>query len=54
MVESEKDSYGHPRIPYRGHYDVKSCNERRRWAEKFSSSSLDITGEWWSREGESM
>ncbi|XP_019850653.1 PREDICTED: uncharacterized protein LOC105312329 [Amphimedon queenslandica] len=51
-VMEDKDQYGHPRIPHRGHYDPKKCNQRRQWAEKFTSSSLSSLGEWWSKEGE--
>ena len=47
----DKDPYGHPRIPFRGHYDLKRCKERREWAEAFTSSSLKHTGQWWADEG---
>lgn len=50
-MQEEKDQYGHPRIPHRGHYELDKCNQRRLWAEKFTSSSLETVGEWWSREG---
>ena len=40
------DPYGHPRIPYRGHYDPEHCRKRREWAEKFASCSLEHTGQW--------
>ena len=46
------DSYGHPRIPFRGHYDRKHCDERRAWSEKFGSCSLRHCGEWWIGEGD--
>lgn len=45
------DSYGHPRIPYRGHYDPDSCRKRREWAENFASCNLEHTGQWWENEG---
>ncbi len=45
------DSYGHPRVPYRGYYDRRHCDERRAWAEKFSSCSLKHCGQWWPNEG---
>lgn len=48
----DRDQYGHPRIPFRGYYDVHRCNQRRHWAEQFASCSLKHTGEWWSNEGE--
>ena len=45
------DPYGLPRIPLRGYYDVKRCDERRHWVEKFTSTSLRHVGEWWADEG---
>ena len=45
------DPYGLPRIPLRGYYDVKRCDERRRWVEKFTSTNLRHVGEWWADEG---
>ena len=45
------DSYGLPRIPFRGYYDVKRCDERRHWVEKFTSTNLRHVGEWWADEG---
>ena len=48
----DKDPYGHPRIPFRGHYDRRRCDRRRQWAEEFSSSNLKHMGEWWVGEGE--
>lgn len=50
-VEEEKDPYGHPRIPYRGHYDRERCDLRRRWVEQFTSSDLAHVGQWWEGEG---
>ena len=48
----DKDQYGHPKIPFRGYFDVDRCNQRRHWAEQFASCSLKHTGEWWRNEGE--
>lgn len=48
---SSKDSFGHPRIPFRGYYDRGHCDERRAWVEKFSSCSLEHCGQWWLNEG---
>lgn len=50
-METEKDQYGHPRMPYRGYYDITRCNERRKWVEKFSKCTLERVGEWWKDEG---
>lgn len=47
------DQFGHPRIPYRGHYDRGHCDSRRKWAEKFGSCSLKQCGQWWENEGTS-
>ena len=49
--KEEVDAYGHPRIPHRGYYDRGRCDLRRRWVEKFTSSSLTQLGEWWKDEG---
>ena len=51
MEDIVVDPYGHPRIPYRGHYDPEHCRKRREWAEKFASCSLERTGQWWKNEG---
>lgn len=48
----DKDPYGHPRIPYRGHYDREHCDLRRGWVEQFTSCSLKQVGQWWDGEGE--
>ena len=45
------DPYGLPRIPLRGYYDVKKCDKRRQWVEKFTSTNLTHLGEWWANEG---
>lgn len=45
------DQFGHPRVPYRGHYDAQHCNDRRAWAERFGSCSLEHCGQWWLNEG---
>ena len=50
-LDSDKDPYGHPRIPLRGLYDINSCNLRRQWAEKFANCTLDQVGTWWPNEG---
>lgn len=50
-LDSDKDPYGHPRIPLRGLYDVNSCNLRRQWAEKFANCTLDQVGAWWPNQG---
>lgn len=47
----DRDPYGHPKIPFRGYYDLQKCNQRRQWAEQFASCSLTHTGEWWNDEG---
>lgn len=47
----DKDQFGHPRIPYRGHYDREHCDSRRQWAEKFANCSLQQCGQWWQNEG---
>ena len=52
MEKEEKDAYGHPRVPYRGHYDREHCDLRRSWVERFTSSSLRQVGQWWDGEGE--
>ena len=51
-VIEEKDPYGHPRIPFRGLYDPRHCHLRKKWAERFASCSLEHTGEWWAKQGE--
>lgn len=51
MSEESVDPFGHPRIPYRGYYDRRHCDDRRAWAEKFAGSSLEQCGQWWLREG---
>lgn len=51
-TEEDRDPYGHPRIPYRGHCDRVHCDLRRRWIEQFTSSSLTQVGSWWDGEGE--
>ena len=48
----DRDPYGHPRVPYRGHYDRRHCDLRRDWVEQFTSCSLEQVGGWWDREGE--
>ncbi len=48
---NDRDPYGHPRIPFRGYYDAERCVLRREWAERFTSSSLKHTGQWWVDEG---
>ncbi len=45
------DQFGHPRIPYRGYYDRRHCDDRRGWAERFGSCSLEHSGQWWLNEG---
>lgn len=50
----DSDPYGHPRVPYRGYYDKESCIKRRKWAEQFSLTSLECTGEWWTNEGKHL
>ena len=47
----DKDQFGHPRIPFRGHYDREHCDKRRAWAEKFANCSLEQCGQWWLDEG---
>ncbi len=54
LVDNDKDQYGHPRIPYRGHYDRKHCDERRTWIETFCNCNLTHVGEWWNNEGKIM
>ena len=50
-TKEEVDAYGHPRIPHRGYYERGRCDLRRRWVEKFASSSLTQLGQWWKDEG---
>lgn len=45
------DRFGRPRIPHRGYYDKKRCDERRAWVENFASCSLEQCGQWWINEG---
>jgi len=47
----DKDQFGNPRIPFRGHYEREYCDKRREWAEKFANCSLEQCGKWWSNEG---
>jgi hydroxymethylglutaryl-CoA reductase len=47
------DPFGHPRIPYRGHYDRVHCDKRRSWLERFGGCSLEHCGQWWLSEGSS-
>ena len=48
----DKDAYGHPCVPHRGHYDREHCDLRRHWVERFTSSRLEQVGQWWEGEGE--
>lgn len=50
-IPDDIDPYGHPRIPLRGYYDVGRCDQRREWAERFASCSLNHIGQWWEGEG---
>ena len=52
VSEDETDPYGHPRVPYRGHYSREHCDLRRGWVERFTSCSLAAVGQWWDGEGE--
>lgn len=47
------DQFGHPRVPFRGYYDRRHCDDRRAWAEKLSGCSLEQCGQWWQDEGSS-
>ena len=47
----DKDQFGNPRIPFRGHYEREYCDRRRAWAEKFANCSLEQCGQWWHNEG---
>jgi len=49
--DHEKEPDELPRIPLRGYYDIKSCNKRRQWVEKFTSTNLTHLSEWWAKEG---
>ena len=51
--EESVDQFVHPRVPYRGYYDRKHCDDRRAWAEKFGGCSLEQCGQWWLGEGSS-
>lgn len=51
MSDSSLDPFGHPRVPYRGYYDKKHCDDRRAWAEQFAHCSLEQCGQWWLKEG---
>ena len=46
-LEVEKDKFGHPRLPHRGHFEEDKCGERREWASKFTGAKLDYIGDWW-------
>jgi hypothetical protein len=50
--EDTPDAFGHPRIPYRGHYTRPTADLRREWVEKFTGVSLNEIGQWWDQEGE--
>ena len=47
----DTDSHGHPRIPFRGWYELEKCDVRRQWVERFTGTKLEQVGEWWKREG---
>ena len=32
-------------IPYKGSYNLKECEDRRKWVEKFTSTSLSNVGD---------
>ena len=49
---ADRDAYGHPRLPLRGHYQTEECDARRRWVEKLSQTSLPHTGQWWLENGD--
>ena len=34
-------------IPYRGSYKLEDCENRRKWVEQFTSTSLSNVGQWW-------
>ena len=48
----DRDSFGHPCLPVhlRGQYDVDKCDERRRWSERVSNTSLKHIGQWWQKD----
>eukprot|EP00118_Oscarella_pearsei_P018421 m.188728 g.188728 ORF g.188728 m.188728 type:complete len:304 (+) comp39393_c1_seq20:87-998(+) len=46
------DAYGHPRIPFRGHYDREKCDKRRSWAESFTGKKLGFLSDWWAEDKE--
>ena len=45
------DPFGHPRVPFRGHFEVGKCDLRRQWVESFTDTSLSHVGQWWEGEG---
>lgn len=49
--DTSTDAFGRPRIPQRGYYDRRHCDERRAWVERFASCSLEQCGQWWLHEG---
>lgn len=50
-LQESVDQFGHPRIPHRGYYDRRRCEDRRAWAERFAGCSLEQCGQWWLKEG---
>jgi hypothetical protein len=52
IPETELDGFGHPRIPFRGHYEMEKNDLRRRWAESFAGGkSLQFVSDWWNVDG---
>ncbi|XP_078357500.1 uncharacterized protein LOC144642417 [Oculina patagonica] len=35
------------KVPHRGSYKLKDCEDRRKWVEQFTSASLSNVGQWW-------
>ena len=54
VVADDLDAFGRPRIPHRGYYDKKHCDDRRAWVEKFASCDLEQCGQWWLNEGSNV
>ena len=34
------------KIPYKGSYNLKDCDDRRKWVERMTSTSLSNVGQW--------
>ncbi|XP_065178598.1 3-hydroxy-3-methylglutaryl-coenzyme A reductase 1-like [Sycon ciliatum] len=50
-IDIERDKFGHPRLPHRGHFEEDKSNARREWCSKFTGTTLDYIGDWWPVDG---